>query len=282
MPHTNAILTALRSMPPLPDVAYRLLATMNDPDYDIGEVVELVRIDPTLTARLLRLVNSALFGNMRAITNVADAVMFAGTRNLVKLVMVSCTASHFVDAGDSAYTDARGLWRHTIATALAAQHLAEQVSADASLAFTAGVLHDIGRIAMCRFAADWNPQAALAAGVPEELAAIERHSFGVDHATAAGIVATAWNLPIALIEPLRGHHDDACEAPLAAVLDVADALALALGHGNPLATTHPRPRPAALRLLELGEPDLDAATAHLTAEMARNEELLNLDALLGR
>lgn len=282
MPRSASILAALKSMPPLPEVAYRLLATMNDPEYDIDDVVDLVRVDPTLTARLLRLVNSALFGNMRPITTVGDAVTFAGTRNLVKLVMVSCTATQFADTGSSTYADSRSLWHHTVACALAAQHLAERVCANGSVAFTIGVLHNVGRIAMSRFAADWNPAAAAAAGLPPDLLHVERFCFGIDHAKAAGIVASAWNLPQELAEPLSKHHDQDAETVLGAVLDIADTMALSLGLGNPLAPRQPTPRPSALRLLEFGDADLQAANTHLIAEMKRNEELLNLDALLGR
>jgi len=283
MQQVDQILDSLKAIPPLPDVAQRLLAMVNDPDYEIDAVVDLVRHDPTLTARLLRLVNSAMFGNARAITTVPEAIAYAGTRNLVKIVLVSCTASQFAATPTSRYADPGELWRHTLGCAFTSQHLAARVALDPSLAFTAGVLHNVGKIALARHGAAW--RADLADSVTEEvhdLCAIERQSFGVDHAHAAAVVATAWQLPAELAEPLATHHDDEPATPLAAVLDLADTLTLAAGIGNPVAPRSPSPRPASLELLELDAGDLQTATAHLMVEMQRCQELLNLNSFVDR
>src|SRR5678815_4963252 len=89
------IMRALRSMPPLPNVAQRVLQIVREPDYSIDNLVSVVKTDPALTTRILKLCNSSLFGVSREVTTVADAVAYIGTRNLVKLVLVTCTASYF-------------------------------------------------------------------------------------------------------------------------------------------------------------------------------------------
>lgn len=283
MHQVDQIRVNLKAMPPLPDVAQRLLVMLNDPDYAIDAVVDLVRLDPTLTARLLRLVNSAMFGNARSIMTVPDAIAYAGTRNLVKIVLVSCTAAQFAATPASRYADPGALWHHTLGCAFTSQHLAARVALDPSLAFTAGVLHNVGKIAMARSGNAWRPELAdTVDGAVHDLCALERECFGIDHAQAAAVVATAWQLPPELAQPLAAHHDAEPTDPLAAVLDLADTVTLAAGIGNPVAPRCPAPRPASLQLLELDDSDLQTATAHLMAEMQRSGELLNLDSFVGR
>ncbi len=87
------VMRTLRSMPPLPNVAQRVLQILRDPEYSIDGLVQVVRTDPSLTTRILKLCNSSLYSLSHEIASVSDAVAYLGTRNLVKLVLVSCTAS---------------------------------------------------------------------------------------------------------------------------------------------------------------------------------------------
>lgn len=283
MTQLTEIVRTLRTMPPLPHVAQRVLETVRDPEYSIDELVGLVRTDPSLTARILKLSNSALYGLSTEVASVANAVAYLGTRNLVKLVMVSCAANHFSMAGSSKYTEPKTLWRHTFACAVACQWLANRSGyPQADTAFTAGILHNIGKIALSQMADD-----ALFAGVKAEgdHADVERTLFGIDHATAAGVVVDAWGLPRELRRAVRSHHDEeqlGGESPLPAILNLADTLVLAAGIGNPFPKLPLSISTMALDRLHLTLADTEAATAHVAAELARSEELLNLGVLAGR
>lgn len=277
------IVRTLRTMPPLPHVALRVLETVRDPDYSIDELVGLVRTDPSLTARILKLCNSALYGRSIEVATVSDAVAYLGTRNLVKLVLVSCAANHFSQVGNSKYTEPKTLWRHTFACAVACQWLANRSGFPQSdTAFTAGILHNIGKIALSQMADD-----SLLAGVEAEgsHADVERKLFGIDHATAAGVVVDAWGLPRDLRRAVRGHHDEqeiGGESPLAAILNLGDTLVLAAGIGNPFPQLPLTVSTAALDRLHLTMADMETATAHVAAELERSAELLNLGLLAGR
>ncbi|MBL8738565.1 MAG: HDOD domain-containing protein [Planctomycetes bacterium] len=277
MPNILPILRVVRSMRPLPAVAQQVLTLVQDPDYAIDELVDLVRTDPTLVARILRLCNSARSGLDQEISAIGDAVTYVGTRNLVQLTLVSCSASTFAATGTGRYTDADALWRHSLACALACQELAQQTGLVApATAFTAGILHDVGRVALSQL-----PEASLeppTEELPHER--VERAVFGQDHAAVAGLVGDTWQLPRALVTALRTHHDpDALPGePLPALLHVADQLALQQGFAMPFGRATASIAPAALARLGLSPTSIEAIAARAAAEMERTAELLNLGA----
>lgn len=277
------LIARLQAVPPLPQVAQRVLACLRNPDYSVDELVGIVRTDPALTARILRLCNSAVFGLRAEANTVADAVAYVGTRNLIKLVLASCAAGHFRNVPTSDYADANALWRHSFAIAVTAQWLAKRAGfAAADTAFTAGILHDLGRLVLSQVAAEV-PMPASATG--STLVARERAWFGIDHATAAGVVADAWGLPWELRRALRMHHETdlpTSDGLLPQLLLLAETLVLQAGIGNPFPDLPQQIDTKLLQELHLLPPDTEAAMAHCQAELQRHADLLNLEPDSGR
>lgn len=289
MEATQEILRAVKTVRPLPDVAQRVLRIVQDPDYSIDELVAVVRTDPTLVARVLRLCNSARVGLDRPISSIGDAITYLGSRSLVQLVLVTCSAGMFAGSRGSLYSDPTMLWQHSMACAFASQSLAQRTGeAPATTAFTLGILHDVGKIALSRVADESRLVAALGDGATEPLldhVALERKAFGFDHATTAGLVADHWQLPAELAEALRSHHDETMlkqENPLLAILHLADQLALRAGIGNAFPSIPVAIAPAAMTRLDLRDRDLDEVSESLSRELTKVAELLNLDAAQGR
>lgn len=275
-------------MAPLPTVARRVLAIVGDPEYKIDSLVHIVRTDPALTGRILKLTGSALFALENEITSVGQAVVFIGTRNLVKLVMLSCSEGSFASVKRSPLMDPRAIWRHSIACAAGSQWLALRcggVSPDT--AFTAGVLHDVGKIAMSQILDEDTDAAPPASeGALRDHTQFERGLFGMDHAEAAGVVASAWRLPAELATAMRSHHDASVlggPSPLPAILNVADTLALGMGLGNPFPDLRLEIVPEALGRLRLDAAEVsEAFRDHVNAELEQWSELLNTEAAAGR
>lgn len=289
MEATQDILRAVKTVRPLPDVAHRVLDIVQTTDFAIDQLVAVVRTDPTLVARVLRLCNSARTGLETPITSIGDAITYLGSRNLVQLVLVTCSAGMFAGTPGSLYADPTALWRHSIGCAFASQAIAMRTGeAAATTAFTIGILHDVGRIALGRVADEERlVQTVLASAdlANADHVALERRAFGFDHATVAGFVADHWRLPRTLAEALRDHHDHegvASENPLPAVLHVADHLVLQAGIGNAFPRVPLSVSPAAMSRLGLRARDLEALAATLTNELTRASELLNLDVHVGR
>lgn len=286
---TQEILRAAKTVRPLPDVAHRVLGIVQTPDYAIDDLVAVVRTDPTLVARVLRLCNSARTGLDRPVTSIADAITYLGSRNLVQLVLVTCSAGMFAGSKGSLYSDPKALWQHSISCAFACQAIATRTGEVAgTTAFTLGILHDVGKIALSRVTDEARLLTTLAesdAGLTLDHVALELKAFGCDHAAAAGLVAEHWQLPASLAEALRGHHDERILAgsnSLAAIVHIADQLTLRNGIGNAFPRAPTLISPHALARLNLREADLDKLSESLTRELAKATELLNLDVATGR
>ncbi|GAB4160051.1 MAG: HDOD domain-containing protein [Planctomycetota bacterium] len=277
------IMRTLRTMPPLPNVAHRVLQIVRDPEYSIDTLVKVVRTDPALTSRILKLCNSSLYGLSQDITDVGNAVAYLGMRNLVRLVLVSCTASYFKSAGNSPYGNPDELWRHTMACATACQMLAEQCGYEQpATAFTAGIVHNVGKIALAQ---SLDPKALPPAVESVDSAGrpylqIEREFLGLDHAAAGGIVTENWNLPVEIRRAVRNHHDPSrlsTDSELTALLHVADLLVLQLDIGVAFRDADYGIEMDALLRLHLAEEDLEPLQVNVLEELRRSTELLNLE-----
>ncbi|MGE3173717.1 MAG: HDOD domain-containing protein [Planctomycetota bacterium] len=282
------IMRTLRSMPPLPDVASRVLSIVRNPEYSIDALVAVVRTDPALTTRILKLCNSSLFGLSQEITSVSDAVAYLGSRNLVKLVLVSCTASYFKNLPPNPYADPTQLWRQTLACSTACQALAERCGhGQPATAFTVGILHNVGRIAMVQVV-DPETLARAARELMDPAASpleVERRVIGLDHAAASGIVTESWNLPMELRRAARNHHDVshlASDDDLTALLHVADETIMSLGIGELQAERPHAPAPMALQRLRLTNEDVEAVKKVVEQELDRIGKLLNPEPQVGR
>jgi len=233
----NRIISAVHSFPAISPAATRLLQVLN-PDDDTtsaGQLEEIVRYDPGLTANVLKMANSAYFGLRGRVSSITQAVTLLGRRRLLQLVIASSVNSIMANRIHG-YGLARGqLWRHSIAVAVASEILiAEHKIADSDEAFTAALLHDIGKLILGEFVhADLRAiDRATAAG--DSFVEAEREVLGVDHCQVAAWVLEEWSLPSILVETVRWHHepDKAKQAsPVIDVVHVCDLLCLSLGLG---------------------------------------------------
>ncbi len=280
MTPTAELQSAIESLPPLPQVAMRVLQIVNEPDFAIGDLVAVVRTDPTLTARLLKLCNSSMYALPQEVQTVAQAVGLLGTRTLVKLVVATCTQRYYkhVDAG---WRDRPGtIWRHSVCCGIAAQTIATSTKvADGGASFTAGILHNIGKVVLSRLVGgDEDSQPAEQARNDGDHLQVERALAGMDHAAAGGLIADRWFLPVDLRRAIKHHHDAEqilADNPLTAVVHLADLLALQIGCGGTDAFAH-AVAPQALERLQLADTDLDVMRLHIIDEVRRSKELLKL------
>ena len=241
---TERLLQSVEDLPSLPDVALKVTRLVEDPNVNAVAIERVVSTDQALTARVLRLANSAFYGVSRRIGTVREAVVILGFRTIKTLTLAACLYPALT--GElRGYGLGRGeLWRHSIACAISAQALARQVGSTAphvgpvspDEAFVAGLLHDIGKMVLSIHLKEYLGQTrdrALAEGI--SFLAAERAILGVDHAQAGAAIAEKWNLPAALVDAIACHHDPLAaqhgNIGLACVAHVADALCLSLGIG---------------------------------------------------
>jgi HD-like signal output (HDOD) protein len=289
VPITTSLDQALQDVRPLPAVAQRAIELLRDPEFAVGTLVRLVGTDPALVARTLRLCNTARYGAGREITTLPAALTLLGTRTLMQLVLVGCSQGLFRGVPKSAYADADQLWHHSIACAMTCNDLAQRVAdADPATAFTAGILHNVGKIAIASIASDSAIRVAEQATEGTEtldVTDLEFVAFGIDHAAASAVLARAWRLPDVLRFALERHHDPKAlsgDDPLPAILHVADQLTLRRG----INCAWPRARLAlaesALSRLGIDEDEAEHVAAGVAKQLANARELLNPSGDQGR
>src|ERR1700722_13015620 len=188
------ISASLKKVPPFPPVAAKLLSLLSSPAVDTNEVADLIGSDATFTARLLQRVNSAEFGILTDITNVRRAVALLGLDTTRQIILTQATATY---AQGGLKTEAmRRCWQHTVATAVLADEIAMACGEFSSVAFTAGIMHDIGRLGLLvAYPEEYERVIRDAAERSLDVLDFEEEEFGAHHAEAGRMLAERWELP---------------------------------------------------------------------------------------
>lgn len=224
------ILECAARLPSPPDVVLALIGAIGSDAKGADAIARLVERDQALTARVLKLANSSFYGIMGRIGTARDAVVILGFSTVCKLV-VSIWVAHRYATPPGRHAGLARFWRHGMLAAVCASALAQRAGADEGIAFTGGLLHDIGKLVLANAFPDeaLDPLSAVAhAADPRDALAQERVRFGRDHASLGGLIAERWRFPAAICTALRDHHDMETRDPLARLIGHADRIAHAL------------------------------------------------------
>lgn len=226
-----------RDLPALPAAVLDLMALLGKEDVDPAELAAKMSVDMALTAKTLRLANSAFYGLRREVTSVTDATAMLGLK-MVKGIVTAAALSGSFKPPQCAGFDFKAFWRHGVATAVAAQMLAFSVDGDSQAAFTAGLLCNIGKIVLAgQFPERYAEVLAYCAATGAQPITIERDLLGLDHAFVGARVAEHWRFPPAIVTAIG---DGADPLPLAVqatptlghIVAAADRLVSALESGT--------------------------------------------------
>jgi putative nucleotidyltransferase with HDIG domain len=209
-------------LPPAPTVVIKLIALFRQPDRDLDEVVSVMRLDPSLTAEVLRRCNSATYGSGETVVDVFDAIMRVGFYEVYQTAVASFGQQAISRVGNTPGLKTETLWRHSAITAVAAGQIAEKLGETAWGGFTAGLLHDIGKIALA--SAEGSKYASLTSQVGafgNALEEGEKASFGFGHSEIGSRLLHRWGVPLEISMPIYFHHysewPDSYERPCATV-----------------------------------------------------------------
>ncbi len=252
----------------LPEVFTRINDVLRDPHSSVDDAARIIGTDPSLSAKLLKLVNSAFFSRAsRAVEkrfpakvdSLTRAVMIVGGKQLATLALGVSVLPIFRDIPPQ-YVDMKAFWKHSIGCGIIARALAEHLGASGQESyFVAGLLHDIGRLVLYKHLP--GPSGAVLRASRETLTTLtqaERDAFSWDHALLGGLLLRKWHYPAVLEKMVRYHHD--LSEPLfieePAVIHVADFLANALEIGTSGEWRVPALLPGAFEALGLAPADL--------------------------
>jgi putative nucleotidyltransferase with HDIG domain len=236
----DELLAALRDLPPLPSVVLELVESLGHEELSATQYAAKISRDQALAAKTLRLANSSFYGRGRQVHSVAEAIAVLGLRTVRGVVTAAGMAGSFRRHPGF---DHDAFWRHSIGSALCAQALAVELRRDdGDLAFTVGLLHDIGRLALASaFAPAYAEVEQWRRDHDSPDSEAERAVLGLDHAEVGALIARQWNFAPAIADAIGQHHAPAAvgttataELTLTGIAHVADAIAHALGlAGNP-------------------------------------------------
>lgn len=197
---------ALRLLPPFPAVANRVLSLVSNEEVAAGQISAIIKIDPTFTAEILRVANSALFGFRREIATVAHAVTVLGL-DRVKTIATYIALNAMIKPVLKLEA-LRRIWIHTLVTALLTEEYARASNSSYDVAYTTGMLHNLGSLGlMAAYPEEYSRMLEVSSECGFDLILTERDLFEIDHCAAGAYLAEEWNFPDPIIEAIATHHN---------------------------------------------------------------------------
>ena len=222
---------ALRLLPPFPAVANRILSLVDNEDVGSNQVGEIIKLDPTFTAEILRVANSALFGVRREITSVTQAVNLLGldrVKAMATLVAVNSMVKKVLRI-----EALRRIWLHSLVTAILAEECAKVSRTAVDTAYTTGLLHNLGVLGlMAAYPEEYTRMLDVSVEFGFDLLKTERDLFEIDHCAAGAYLAQEWNFPDEIAAAIATHHEEPEPGPvtLYSIVQISWRLADVVGH----------------------------------------------------
>lgn len=279
---TSAMLAKqVQDLPMLPQTALKVMEMTKDPKSTVTQVAEVISRDQALTAKVLRMANSAFYGYARSIATITDAVVILGFRALRDLVLAASIHGIF-QRELKGYAMAKGeLWKHAVVCAFTARTLAGRIkSVNTDEVFVAALLHDIGKVILHTYVSEeFDKILHLVNHKKIPFTQAEMEVLGFDHAAVGALVAEKWNLPVTLVEAIAFHHEPAkaTVAPhITAITHVADTVCMIMGVGlgaDGLMYTFDQ---SVFDLLSITEQDIEKLIAEISDHLLDINSLLDL------
>ncbi len=231
----NLIMT-IRDLPAMPHVAAKVLELSSDPDTSAARLQQVIADDQSMTARILKIANSAMYACSRRVKTLSEAIVMLGFNSIRSLVVTSAARNLYSTGAARMGLKERLLWEHSIGTAFACRLLTERKHpALREEAFLAGLMHDIGKLVLnLQVPAEFDEIVQIVYNENREFHETEQELLGFDHARVGALLVNKWKLS-PLLEDVIGHHHRAesltTERPLLLYLDLANHLCHKLGIG---------------------------------------------------
>jgi putative nucleotidyltransferase with HDIG domain len=210
----EVLLKKIRDIPSLPEVVNRIIQLLGKPNTPASQIADLIAYDPGLTSKVLRMVNSAAYGFQRQISSVQHGIMILGFNTVRGLVLSTSIFKMLASRSRSGGLDQKDLWEHSIATAMGAKVTARFLNVvEADDAFSAGMLHDVGKIVLdLYFPADYAPvvKEAKAKNIRphgRRYLMMEKDILGMNHSEIGASLGGKWKLPVAINQVIEFHHN---------------------------------------------------------------------------
>jgi putative nucleotidyltransferase with HDIG domain len=222
-------LSQIRDLPTLPSIAARAIAVAEDAEATADDLLDLIQTDPGIAARVVRVANSVFYNRGYQIKDLRSAVVRLGLWNIRNILLGVSMVRTFDSFFAGAPYSREDFWTHCVAVGSLAGRLTESRNLSSSVAFLAGLLHDLGKLLLDRYLQrEFREAVGVARREGLALPEAEERGLGLSHATVGAGLLEVWKLPAEIVEPVRHHHDpERCpqvHRPQAVLLQVADYL----------------------------------------------------------
>jgi putative nucleotidyltransferase with HDIG domain len=201
----------LAQIPTLPSIVNKLLKIVNHPKSSAADAAAFIEKDISLASKVLKLANSSYYGIPRTISNVTSAVVILGFNSIKSIILSTAVVQIFNKGKGDDFFNRKTFWKHAAEVAIIARYLAKKVHfspLDPDMAFSAGLLHDIGKIVLDQHLhEDYAEFYKTYKLTPKPLLELEQELLGVDHSRISGMLLEHWGVPESLRVPVEFHHN---------------------------------------------------------------------------
>ena len=214
---------------PLPHVVSTVTRLINDPESTMKDLEEVIKMDPILVSRLLRLVNSPYFGLVQKVDSIGRAVAFLGMKNLHNLVVTDALKGIFIGPEIATIFSKKKLWLHCAAVSILSKMIAERIfGINGDDAFLCGILHDFGLLVEEQVRREDFYKLCSSCSSSSAMLLLEQQVFATDHCEICHHMTLSWNMPLSIQEAIRNHHlifDGIEPSSLTGIIQIAEYLA---------------------------------------------------------
>ena len=268
---------SIKNLPQLPASVTEAMEILNREEVHFPLLEEKIGSEPALAARILTVANPPFYGFGGKINSIKQACMVLGFHTTRNIVMAAGVMSEF-DTAHFQRLDLKALWQHSLGCGIAAKVLAKKTGLDPEQAFSAGLLHDIGKMVLNIFySEDYTKVLDYRDEHDCPLIEAEEQVLGFNHAIVGSLMAKRWTLPDDIISAIEHHHQPESEqaTPLARLLHVADVISRSLKIGNSGDTHIPLLNPDTLLQLGLEEQDIEQATPEIETSITESAAFID-------
>lgn len=265
----------------LPTLYHNTISLLDDPSSTRQDIADLLKQDPAIVAKVLRLVNSPLFAFSRRITSIEDAIPLLGFSEIRSIVTSVSVLSMFAVKDGSDTFNRAAFWKHSAACAIACKTLARKLKVPAEEEyFTAGLLHDIGKLVLDQlFPEDFRKVIGMIGGESLFMRQAERTVFGRPHPSVGEYLLRKWKIPDILTDAVLHHHspkDSVVDPFLVSAVCVSDMAVHLLRIGASGEVHVPAVDDFIRRQIGIGSPELDVLLPEIKEQIRQSEDLLRL------
>jgi putative nucleotidyltransferase with HDIG domain len=274
------ILRSVQHVPAFPMTIRRVTELLQDENFSVLEVANVIRFDQAITANILRMCNSAYFGIRSRIGTLNEAVMYLGKENIITAVQTSGVSRFFKKTAKGYVPQANDLWTHSVSVALMSQILFKRIyNREQPVLYTAALLHDVGKVILGEYVHESFAQ-IMELVCREECSFLEAEErlFGINHASIGGKIAERWNFPQEISMAIAFHHrpdlteDNESISPW--LLYLADQICSMMGVGGGQDGLAYRAVSDVAKRFHLRDRDIEACMVQLFEDMRKAKELM--------